>query len=47
VPGAPLIAEQTGAEIGTRHEFDDRKISVTFAVFNLDAQSETTYTSSM
>jgi outer membrane receptor protein involved in Fe transport len=43
VPGAPLIAEQTGEEVGTRQEFDDRKIAVTFAVFNLDAQSETTY----
>ena len=43
VPGAPLIASQTGEEIGTRQEFYDRKIALTFAVFNLDAQSETTY----
>jgi outer membrane receptor protein involved in Fe transport len=41
--GAPLIAEQTGEEIGTRHEFYDRKVALTLALFNLDAQSETTY----
>jgi outer membrane receptor protein involved in Fe transport len=43
VPGAPLIAEQTGEEIGVRQTFDDRQISLTLALFNLDAQSETTY----
>jgi hypothetical protein len=43
VPGAPLIAEQTGEEIGMRQELFDRKVALTFAVFNLDAQSETTY----
>jgi outer membrane receptor protein involved in Fe transport len=43
VPGAPLIASQTGEEIGTRQVFYDRKITLTVAVFNLDAQSETTY----
>ncbi len=42
-PGAPLMAEQTGEEIGLRQEWFDRKVSVTLALFNLDAQSETTY----
>jgi outer membrane receptor protein involved in Fe transport len=42
-PGAPLIAEQTGGEIGMRQELFGRKVSVTLALFNLDAQSETTY----
>ncbi len=41
--GAPLIAEQTGEEIGMRQELFDRKVSLTVALFNLDAQSETTY----
>ena len=43
VPGAPLIAEQTGEEIGMRQELFDRKVALTLAVYNLDAQSETTY----
>jgi outer membrane receptor protein involved in Fe transport len=43
VPGAPLIAEQTGEEIGLRQELFDRKVALTLALFNLDAQSETTY----
>ena len=43
VPGAPLIAEQTGEEVGMRQELFDRKVALTLAVFNLDAQSETTY----
>jgi len=43
VPGAPLIAEQTGEEVGMRQELFDRKMALTLAVFNLDAQSETTY----
>ena len=43
VPGAPLIASQTGEEIGMRQEFFERKVALTLAVFNLDAQSETTY----
>jgi outer membrane receptor protein involved in Fe transport len=42
-PGAPLIAEQTGEEIGMRQELFSRKVSLTLALFNLDAQSETTY----
>jgi hypothetical protein len=41
--GAPLMAEQTGEEIGMRQELFDRKVSLTVALFNLDAQSETTY----
>jgi outer membrane receptor protein involved in Fe transport len=43
VPGAPLIAEQTGEEIGMRRELFGRKLVLTLALFNLDAQSETTY----
>jgi outer membrane receptor protein involved in Fe transport len=43
VQGAPLIAAQTGEEIGLRQEFFGRKLALTFALFNLDAQSETTY----
>jgi outer membrane receptor protein involved in Fe transport len=42
-PGAPLIASQMGEEVGLRQELLDRKVALTFAVFNLDAQSETTY----
>jgi hypothetical protein len=41
--GAPLIAQQTGEEIGMRQDLFDRRVSVTLAAFNLDAQSETTY----
>ena len=40
--GVPLIASQTGAEIGIRQQFL-RKISLTVAVYTLHAQSETTY----
>jgi outer membrane receptor protein involved in Fe transport len=43
LPGAPLIASQTGEEIGLRQELFERQVALTFAVFNLDAQSETTY----
>ncbi len=39
---APLLASQTGEEIGIRQQFT-RKMTVTLALFNLDAQSETTY----
>jgi outer membrane receptor protein involved in Fe transport len=42
-PGAPLIAEQTGEEIGVRQELFAHQVSLTLALFNLDAQSETTY----
>ena len=43
VPGAPLIARQTGEEIGIRQELLAGKLAATLAVFNLDAESETTY----
>jgi outer membrane receptor protein involved in Fe transport len=43
VTGAPLIAQQTGEEIGLRQELFDSRVALTFAVFNLEAQSETTY----
>jgi hypothetical protein len=43
IQGAPLIAEQTGEEIGMRQQFLDRRVALTLALFNLDAQSETTY----
>jgi len=39
---APLLASQIGEEIGIRQQFT-RKVTVTLALFNLDAQSETTY----
>lgn len=43
VPGAPLIASQTGEEIGMRQELLKGKIAATLALYNLTAQSETTY----
>jgi len=42
-PGAPLIARQTGEELGLRQQLAQGKVAVTLAVFNLDAESETTY----
>ena len=42
-PGAPLIASQTGEEIGLRQELFAQRVAATLAVFNLDAQSEITY----
>jgi outer membrane receptor protein involved in Fe transport len=39
---APLLASQTGEEIGIRQQIT-RKVTMTLALFNLDAQSETTY----
>jgi outer membrane receptor protein involved in Fe transport len=39
---APLLASQTGEEIGIRKEFT-HQLTATLALFNLDAQSETTY----
>jgi hypothetical protein len=42
-PGAPLIASQTGEELGVRKDLFDRRVSATLAVYNLVAQSETTY----
>jgi outer membrane receptor protein involved in Fe transport len=43
VAGAPFIAKQTGEEVGMRQELLDGKIAATLALFNLNAQSETTY----
>jgi outer membrane receptor protein involved in Fe transport len=43
VPGAPLIASQSGEEVGMRQELLDGKIAATVAFYKLDAQSETTY----
>lgn len=43
IAGAPLIAAQTGEEIGVRQELYGGKVALTVAVFNLDAQSEITY----
>jgi outer membrane receptor protein involved in Fe transport len=42
-PSAPLIGKQTGEEFGVRQELAQGKIAVTLAIFNLDAESETTY----
>jgi hypothetical protein len=39
---APLLASQTGEELGLRQQIT-RRVTVTLAAFNLDAQSETTY----
>jgi hypothetical protein len=41
--GAPLIASQTGEELGLRQELFEHKVAATVALFNLDAQSEITY----
>jgi len=41
--GAPLIARQKGEELGVRQQLMNGKIAVTLAIFNLDAESETTY----
>jgi len=43
IPGAPLIASQTGEEVGMRQTLFGGKVSATLALFNLDAESETTY----
>ncbi|MGH8221072.1 MAG: TonB-dependent receptor [Steroidobacteraceae bacterium] len=42
IPGAPLIARQTGEEVGAR-ENALPNLSFTLAFYKLDAQSETTY----
>lgn len=42
IAGAPLIASQTGEELGLRQQFM-QDVALTLAVYNLDAQSETTY----
>ena len=41
--GAPLIARQKGEEFGVRQQLARGKVAVTLAIFNLDAESETTY----
>lgn len=41
--GAPLIASQTGEEVGLRQDLLNHKIAVTVALFSMNAQSETTY----
>jgi len=41
--GAPLIARQKGEEFGVRQQLAGGKVAVTLAIFNLDAESETTY----
>ena len=43
VSGAPLMASQTGEEVGLRKSLLDKRVSVTLAVYNLLADSETTY----
>jgi len=43
VPGAALIASETGEEIGVRQQLLGQKIALTLAVFNLDAKSQTVY----
>jgi TonB dependent receptor/TonB-dependent Receptor Plug Domain len=43
VPGAALIASETGEEIGVRQQLLGQKVAVTLAVFNLDAKSQTVY----
>ena len=42
-PGAPLIARQKGEEFGVRQQLAQGKVAITLALFNLDAESETTY----
>ena len=39
---APLLASQTGEEVGFRQQIT-RRLTITLAAFNLDAQSEVTY----
>jgi outer membrane receptor protein involved in Fe transport len=43
VSGAPLIASQTGEEVGMREGLLDGRIAATVAFYRLHAQSETTY----
>jgi len=43
VAGAPLIAPQTGEEIGVRRQWLRGKLAATLALYNLDSASETTY----
>jgi predicted porin len=41
--GAPLIAVQKGEELGLRQQLAQGKVALALSVFNLDAESETTY----
>ncbi|MGH8206580.1 MAG: TonB-dependent receptor, partial [Steroidobacteraceae bacterium] len=41
--GAPLIAQQTGEEIGVRQQLLDQRLTGTLALYSLKAQSEITY----
>jgi outer membrane receptor protein involved in Fe transport len=41
--GAPLIASQTGEELGLRQDLLEHRMAITVALFSLNAQSETTY----
>ncbi|MDB6161604.1 MAG: TonB-dependent receptor, partial [Gammaproteobacteria bacterium] len=41
--GAPIIAMQKGEELGLRQQMARGKLALTLSVFNLDAESETTY----
>jgi hypothetical protein len=43
ISGAPLLASQSGEELGLRQDLLNHKMAVTVAVFTLRAQSETTY----
>jgi len=43
VPGAALIASETGEEIGVRQQLLGQKVALTLAIFNLDAKSQTIY----
>ncbi|HEX4050547.1 MAG TPA: TonB-dependent receptor [Steroidobacteraceae bacterium] len=43
IAGAPLLASQTGEELGLRQDLLNHKIALTLALFTLQAQSETTY----
>jgi len=43
VPGAPLIANQTGEEVGMRQELFEQRVAATLALYTLRAEAETTY----
>ena len=43
LPGAPLMASQTGEELGLRQELFGDRVSLTIALYELLAQSETEY----
>ncbi len=43
VSGSSLLSGETGEEVGLRWELFNHRVAATLAVFNLDAQSQTTY----